>query len=109
VDTNGVSAKLEEKGKTAMGNRKTYSEEFKLEALRLESNGRPVAQMERELGLSYGLLRNWRKRYQISLQEDKPVRSEGEQLQAKLRRLQQENAILRQGQGILKKAVQIFS
>ncbi len=93
-----------------MGNRKTYSEEFKLEALRLlESSGRPVAQLERELGLSHGLLRNWRKRYQVSKDNGTLEGSEAEQLQAEIRRLQRENAILRQEREILKKAVQIFS
>jgi len=41
--------------------KKTYSEEFKREALRLlESSGKTVAALERELGLSHGLLRGWR-------------------------------------------------
>jgi transposase-like protein len=93
-----------------MGNRKTYSEEFKLETLRLlESSGSPVAQLERELGLSHGLLRNWRKRYQVNKDNGALERSEGEQLQAEIRRLQRENAVLRQEREILKKAVQIFS
>ena len=93
-----------------MENRKRHSEDFKLEALRLlESSGRPVAQLERELGLSHGLLRNWRKRYQVNKENGALERSEAKHLQAEIRRLQRKNVILRQEREILKKAVQIFS
>lgn len=93
-----------------MRKHKQYSEEFKLETLRLlESSGRPVAQLERELGLSHGLLRNWRKRYQVNSENGKLEGSEAQQLQAEVRRLQRENAVLRRERDILKKAVQIFS
>ena len=93
-----------------MRKHKKYSEEFKLETLRLlESSGRPVAQLERELGLTHGLLRNWRKRYQVNNENGGLERSETEQLQAELRRLQRENAVLKRERDILKKAVQIFS
>ncbi len=81
-----------------------------MEALRLlESSGRPVAQLERELGLTHGLLRNWRKRYQVNHENGALERSETEQLQAELRHLQRENGVLRRERDILKKAVQIFS
>jgi transposase len=93
-----------------MAKYKQYSEEFKLESLRLlESSGKPVAQLERELGLTQGLLRNWRKRYQVNSGNGTLERSETEQLRAEMRRLQRENAVLRQERDILKKAVSIFS
>ena len=42
--------------------RKTYTREFKLEALELaETNGRPIAHIEGELGLSAGLLHHWKR------------------------------------------------
>jgi len=50
-----------------MGKKKTYIDEFKPEALRLlETIGKPVAVLERELGLSSGLLHHWRRRFQIN-------------------------------------------
>lgn len=43
-----------------MNEKKQYSDEFKREALRLqETSGKRVAEVERELGLSHGLLRQW--------------------------------------------------
>ena len=41
-----------------------------------------------QLGLSHGLLRNWRKRYQVNKENGALERSEAEQLQAEIRRLQ---------------------
>jgi transposase len=93
-----------------MATYKQYSEGFKLETLRLlESSGKPVAQLERDMGLTHGLLRNWRKRYQVNNDNGTLQRSETEQLQAEVRRLQRENAVLRQERDLLRKAVSIFS
>ena len=45
---------------------RTYTEEFKLEALDLlESSGESAAQIERDLGITKGLLLKWRDRYQV--------------------------------------------
>jgi transposase len=87
-----------------------YSEEFKKEALHLlASSGKKKSEIERDLGLSHGLLRKWELRYQINPQNDKLERSEVEQLKAELRQVKRENAILRQEREILKKTVSIFS
>jgi transposase len=41
--------------------RKTYTREFKLEAIQLaETSGRPVAQIERELGLGKSQINRWK-------------------------------------------------
>ena len=43
-----------------------FSEDFKLEALQLlESSGKPKSQIERDLGISPGLLGKWRQRYHV--------------------------------------------
>ncbi len=43
---------------------RTYTQEFKLEALELlKSSGKSAAQLERELGITKGLLLKWRDRY----------------------------------------------
>ena len=45
---------------------RTYTEEFKLEALELLKRGnKSAAQIERELGITKGMLLKWRDRYQI--------------------------------------------
>ena len=45
---------------------RTYTEEFKLEALELLKNsGKTARQIERDLGITPGLLVKWRDRYQV--------------------------------------------
>jgi transposase len=93
-----------------MQEKKQYTEEFKREALRLlESSGKPVATLERELGLSHGLLRAWRKRFRVSAANDSLELSDVEQLKAELRRVKRELEIVQQERDILKKTVSIFS
>ncbi|MBZ0305323.1 MAG: transposase [Anaerolineae bacterium] len=66
--------------------KKQYTEEFKREALRLlESSGKPVTLLERELGLSQGLLRRWRKRFRVNETNDSLELSDVEQLKAERR------------------------
>ena len=49
---------------------RTYTEEFKLEALELlKSSGKTARQIERELGITPGLLVKWRDRYQVNTKE----------------------------------------
>jgi transposase len=93
-----------------MVERKQYSEGFKREALRLLStSGKTVADVERELGLSHGLLRYWKKRFQVSESSDELALSEVEQLKAELRRAKRELELVQQERDILKKTVGIFS
>lgn len=89
---------------------KTYSEEFRLEALRLlETSGKSVREIEEDLGLTQGLLYKWRRRYRVNEAETKLERSEDREMQAKIRRLEHEKTILQQERDILKKALSIFS
>jgi transposase len=96
-----------------MKQRRRYSREFKLEALSLvESSGKSVAEIERDLGISQGLLYKWRHRYQVGENKNgKAVleRSEYEAAQAEVRRLKRELEVVKQERDILKKAVAIFS
>jgi transposase len=87
-----------------MAERKQYSEAFKREALRLLStSGKTVADVERELGLSHGLLRYWKKRFQVSESDNDLALSEVEQLKAELRRAKRELEMVQQERDILKK------
>ena len=85
-----------------MSERKQYSDEFKLEAIRLqESSGKTVTAVERELGLSHGLLRQWKKRFRVNEESNALELSEVEQLKAELRRVKRELEIVQQERDIL--------
>ena len=94
-------------------NYRKYTEEFKLEALRLlASSGKSASQLERELGITDGMLLKWKQRYQISGQgSEKPSLEPSDLAAAKreIRRLERELREVAEEREILKKAVNIFS
>jgi transposase len=93
-------------------NYRTYTKQFKLEALELlENSGKSAAQIERDLGITKGLLLKWRDRYQVKKAngEARLEPSDLEAAQAENRRLRRQLAIAEQERDILKKAVSIFS
>lgn len=94
-------------------NYRKYSQEFKLEALELLRRGEKSAgQIERELGITPGLLTKWRVRYQIIAKDGLPPQigpSDMEAAKAEIRRLQRELANVQEEREILKKALNIFS
>jgi len=89
---------------------RTYSKEFKLEALSLlESSGKSVSALERELGITTGLLPKWKQRYKVDKSQHSLEPSDLMAAQAELRRVKRELAIVSQERDILKKAIAIFS
>jgi transposase len=94
-------------------NYRKYTEEFKLEALALLKQGKKRAgQIERELGITPGLLLKWRARYQAVAKGNGEVHLEPSDLEAakaEIHRLQQKLAEVEEEREILKKAVNIFS
>jgi transposase len=92
---------------------RSYPEEFKLEALEmLRNSGKSAGQIERELGITPGLLGKWRDRYQIiqnGAQGTKIVPSDLEEAKAEIRRLERELSAVEEEREILKKALNIFS
>lgn len=94
-------------------NYREYSREFKLEALELLRKGdKNAGQIERELGITPGLLVKWRARYQIQEKEGKPAQigpSDLEAAKAEIRRLQRELSAAEEEREILKKVLNIFS
>ena len=88
--------------------RRKYTEEFKREAVRLmETSGKPVAQLARDLGINDNNLYRWRSRY--SRQNQSASNGNLTDMEAELKRLQRENEVLRQERDILKKAMSIVS
>jgi transposase len=96
-------------------NYRTYTAEFKLEALELLKNsGKSAGQIERDLGITPGLLTKWRAKYKAVEKrgEGGEIALELTDLEAanrEIRRLERELAEVKEEREILKKAVSIFS
>ena len=94
-------------------NYRNYTNEFKLEALQLlESSSKSAGQLERELGITPGLLLKWRARYRVQKKDGQANSLEPSDLEAakaELRRLRRELAVAEEERDILKKVVNIFS
>ncbi len=91
---------------------RTYTEDFKLEALGLlKSSGKSASQIERELGITSGMLLKWRERYQVSANGAKPhlELSDLEAAKAEIRELRRKLAEVEEEREILKKTLSIFS
>lgn len=92
---------------------RTYTDEFKREALELlKSSGKSAGQLERELGITAGMLLKWRNRYQVVSSENQEPRLEPSDLEAakrEIQRLERELAEVAEEREILKKVVNIFS
>lgn len=91
---------------------RTYTKEFKLEALELlESSGKSAAEIERDLGITVGMLLKWRDRYQVKQArgEKRLEPSDMEAAQAEIRRLRKQLAVTERERDILKKTISIFS
>lgn len=84
-----------------------YPPEFRAEAVKLvQTGGRPLAELARDLGVSAVSLRHW-------VNQDEIDRGQREGLTSaeleELRRLRRENRILREEREILKKAAAFFA
>lgn len=89
---------------------KKYAEEFKREVLEMAAQPDvKVAQLERDLGITPGLIYKWRERYRVDETSGELKLSEGREAEAEIRRLKRELEIAKQERDILKKAIQVFS
>jgi len=89
----------------------SHTEEFRRETVRLlESSGRSVPELARELDLNEKSLYRWRRQYGTAARSNAPTTTAStSDLEAELKRLRRENEVLRQERDILKKAISIFS
>lgn len=97
-----------------MGEKKyrEYMDEFKREALALlKSSGKSAAELERELGITPGMLLKWQNRYQIERNgaDEQLVPSDLEAAKAEILRLRRKLAEVEEEREILKKTLSIFS
>ena len=92
---------------------RVYTDEFKREALELlKSSEKSAGQLERELGITPGMLLKWRDRYQVvtsEKQEPQLAPSDLEAAKREIVRLQREVKEIAEEREILKKVVNIFS
>jgi len=87
---------------------KKYTDEFKRDVLAMAAEGtRSVAQLERDLDITSGLVYKWQQRYRVKGEMLQPSEDRAEQ--AELRRLRRELEVVKQERDILKKAIQVFS
>ena len=91
--------------------RRSYTEEFKREAVRLvTTGGHSESQVARDLGVSRSLLGKWRRQLEVgSHTGQRPFPGQGNPRDEEMARLQRENARLKEEVEILKKAVGIFT
>ena len=90
--------------------RRSFSKEFKLEAVRLIiEGGHPISQAARDLGIRDTVLGRWKQEYEKDQRNAFPGKGQLKPEDEELRRLRRENARLRMEHAILKKATAIFS
>ena len=94
-------------------NYRKYTEEFKLEALELlKTSGKSAGQIERDLGITPGLLVKWRDRYQVISKGEDQTHLEASDMEAakrEIKRLRKLLANAEEEREILKKTINIFS
>jgi transposase len=90
--------------------RKTYSREFKLEAVSLiTEKGYSIAEASRNLGVEYSVLRRWKKQLADDPQNAFPGKGQLKASDQELRALQRELERVKEERDILKKALAYFA
>ena len=90
--------------------RRSYTREFKVEAVRLVTEQRySLREAAESLGVSENALRTWRKQLVDEAEAAFPGKGEVSSRDEQVRRLQEENRRLRMERDILKKATAFFA
>jgi transposase len=90
--------------------RRTYSREFKIEAVRLtETSDKSIKQIEQDLGIGEGCIRQWKRKLAAEGENAFPGHGKLPADEERMRQLERELEIVRQERDILKKAIAIFS
>lgn len=93
-----------------MSSKRTYPRDFKLQAVALAKNSdKSVGEIERDLGITPGLLAKWKQRMKADGAQAFPGKGRLKEDEELIRRLQRENEQLRQEREVLKKVLTIFS
>ena len=91
-----------------MGKKKSYTEEFKREAVARSEAVGPTKACE-ELGISSSLIYNWKKKYSNSKSNKLATKPSYEDLEKENRRLKNELGYMEEINKVLKKSTAIFS
>lgn len=87
-----------------------YPSDFKQQAIELlKTSGKSAAEIERELGITPGLLSRWKRKQDRHGIDAFPGPGHQIPTEVRVRQLEQELAIVQQERDILKKVVAIFS
>ena len=90
--------------------RRTFTREFKLEAVRLSmEEGRAGSDVAKELGIHPNVLYRWRKEFLEDSEDSFPGQGKLKASDEEVARLRREVALLREDREILKKALVFFS
>ena len=89
--------------------RRSFTPEFKRDALRLVENGKSVTEVARDLGIARSLLQYWKRQLDGEAALSDPTATTGESEAARLRKLEKELCDVREERDILKKAVAYFA
>ena len=90
--------------------RKTYTREFKLEAVRLiTEKGYSIAEASRNLGVDYSVLRRWKKQLSDDPQNAFPGKGKLKAPDEEYRRIKRELERVKEERDILKKALAYFA
>jgi len=90
--------------------RRKHDKQFKEEAVRLVTEGgRQVTYVARSLGIHENLLHTWKRKHKEDPRGSFPSKGHLKSQDEEMRRLQKENANLKEEREILKKALAIFS
>lgn len=93
-----------------MQKRKTFSKEFKLEAVRLlETSGKPAADIARELGVQRNQLYKWQEQLRAKGDDAFPGKGYRTEKDDEIARLKRELERVKEERDILKKAAQYFA
>ena len=93
-----------------MGQRKKYSVEFKVEAVRMVTEqGMSLREVAHDLGIDRTMLRRWKQKFEEEGTPSFPGNGKLSPEQEEIRRLQEENRQLRMERDILKKATAFFA
>jgi transposase-like protein len=95
-----------------MIDRKKYTKEFKLEAIRMyENSERTAAEIEKELGITPGLLSRWKQKLENIPKKEEAFPGNGKLMDtdARIRQMEREIFQLKQDKDILKKVLEMFS
>lgn len=90
--------------------RKSYSREFKMEAVRLITHkGYSIAEASRSLGVEYSVLRNWKRQFEQDPEHAFPGKGRLKSPDEEIRRLKAQLNRVTEERDILKKALAYFA